>query len=76
MIKVNKESFVESQKKINNVVLEVTTKQLYVIPKGYTHQLIEGLKKEWFVVYENKSHAFKDSCLVQFSNNVIKVKEL
>jgi len=75
MIKVNKERFIESQKKINYVVFEVTTKQLYVIPKG-AHQSIEELKKEWFVEYENRSHAFKDGCLVQFSNNVIEVKEL
>lgn len=71
---MSKEEFIKNQKK-NNIILEVTTKQLYMIPKR-THQSLEELKKEWFVEYENRSHAFKDGCLVQFSNNVIDVKEL
>lgn len=71
---MGKEEFIKNQKK-NNIILEVTTKQLYIIPKR-THRSLEELKKEWFVEYENRSHAFKDGCLVQFSNNVIDVKEL
>lgn len=68
--------FIQDQKQVGNVVLEVTTKQLYVIKKGTTSQTVGELTKEWFGQFENANHAFKDHSLVQYSNNVIEVKEM
>lgn len=75
MIEIDREKFIDSCKKRGCVILEVTTKQFYVIEKG-THQSIDELKKEWFEEYENARHAYKDASLVQYSNKVIEIKEI
>ena len=75
MMIMKKKQFLQRMKTEGGTVLEVTTKQLYVIPKR-THASINELKKEWFEEYENRSHAFKDANLVSGSNEVIEIKEL
>jgi len=71
-----REEFIKGCKKNGDTVLEVTTKQIYVIPKDHSAYSIEELKTEWFETFANKYHAFKDGCLVGGSNKVIDVKEL
>lgn len=76
MLSGSKKDLIQHCKENGHTVLEVTTKQLYIIQKGLTTDSVEELEKAWFEEFENRSHAFKDSCLVEFSNEVIKVEEL
>jgi len=76
MILGNKEDIIKKCKDNGDTVLEVTTKQIYIIPKGYTSASIKDLKIEWFETYANRIHAFKDSSLVHGSNEIINIKEL
>jgi len=76
MVVGTKKALIELCKKQGDTVLEVITKQLYIIPKGHSADSIEELKTEWFKEFENKRHAFKENCFVGGSNEVIEIKEL
>jgi hypothetical protein len=46
-------------RRAGQVLLEVTTKQLYLVPASESRDL-PALVREWFVTYRGRSHAFRD----------------